>query len=146
TLEHHGGTARECSAPAGDPGTRPLEPILRMGGCATQCPCVTAGHRVHESGSFDFQYAANLPAGWRPDSSFTTLVRHGTRPEFDGSHYYRLYRRGRVRRARLRDAFHLARSRLLVRVDELLGWIAACARVVMFCKIAPSGGLCLPWL
>ena len=98
---------------------------------------------LHQSGLADFQHAAYLSAGWRPDSSIAPLVCDGTCPEFDGGHDHRSARRGWVHHPRGVDAIHLVWRSRRFHADELLERIAAGASPVASGKVAASRRVCL---
>src|SRR5438309_5369747 len=98
---------------------------------------------VHQPGPADFQHAAHLSLGWRPDSSLSAVVCRGTRPQPDGGNHRRLYRRRRADWARLMDALGLVWHSLGFYSDELLARPAGSAAVIALGQAAASRGLCL---
>ena len=81
---------------------------------------------------------ADLPAGWRPDTSVFALVCHGAWPQLDGGYPARVCRRGGADRPGLADWVCLVWRSFLLYADELLGRIKAIEGNVAPGQVAPS--------
>src|SRR6266481_3777768 len=134
-----GGTANEIVLwPLG--GVAYVHPPPRPGATLWS---IAADDLAHQPLVADFQYVANLPAGWRSDPSVPAVVCDRTRPQSDGSHDPWLPGRGRVHHFGSADAFRMVWSSLGLHAHELLERTATCASLVALAEVAASRWICM---
>ena len=112
-----------------------------MAGGISRPACALARYLGDKPWTADFQLAANLSLGWRPDSAIAAVVRAWTCSQPVGRHDYWPTRRSGVHSSRYQNSIHLDWSYLGFRLDELLERISAREGAGAIFEVAETPGV-----
>ena len=143
-VEHRGGAAGERGAGRGAVHFLAVQSFPALAGHASGLERIFADDLGDQSGDIDFQYAADLSAGWRADCSVAPVVFCRAGEQLDGGVGAGFCGSADRDLFGVAGAFTVDGSYCGVCGVELLDWVSAVAVVVAIGEGAEAGGVSLP--